>query len=97
MHKKDTWYTFSNASEKIGKNRNYFSNRFRLSPELFETKGFKIVAGIKLINDEGISHVLNRIKKVAAHVNKCGIYVVSALRVSLRHTAILTITFDFKN
>ncbi len=68
------WYTFSHASLKINKNRNYFINRYRLSPDLFPTDCLLEVDGIKFINDEGIRQVQNKIKKVVVHVNTTNIY-----------------------
>lgn len=70
----EEWYTFSQASRLIGKNRNYFSNRYKLSPELFTSKGFKIEANIKMLNQHGINYILNSIKKAVGHVNNVCIY-----------------------
>ena len=59
----EKWYTFSQASKLIGKNRNYFSNRYRLNPEYFE-KHIQFIGGIKFISDDGIKYILSQIKKV---------------------------------
>ncbi len=56
-------YTFSYASRKIGKNRNYFSNRYRLNPEFFRDN-MVIIGGIKFLDESGIKAVLAKIKKV---------------------------------
>ncbi|GAX02056.1 hypothetical protein [Secundilactobacillus silagei] len=71
------WYTFSTASKRINKNRNYFINRYRKSPEYFEPDTIKILDGIKFISDDGIEHVLNKIKKMAAHVSSNSAFVVN--------------------
>ena len=48
------WYTFSHASKLIGKNRNYFVNRYRINPDIFKEECLLEVDGIKFINKEGI-------------------------------------------
>lgn len=68
------WYTFSHASQKIGKNRNYFINRYRLSPDIFPKNCILEVDNIKFINKEGIMEVQKKIKKVDVHVNTTNIY-----------------------
>lgn len=68
------WYTFSHASSKINKNRNYFINRYRISPNLFPNNCILEIDGIKFINDKGIEQVQNKIKKVVVHVNTTNIY-----------------------
>lgn len=68
------WYTFSHASAKIGKNRNYFINRYRISPNIFPDDCVIEVDNIKFINETGISRVQEKIKKVVVHVNTTNIY-----------------------
>lgn len=68
------WYTFSHASLKIGKNRNYFINRYRLSPNIFPDDCILEVDNIKFINEKGISEIQKKIKKVVVHVNTTNIY-----------------------
>lgn len=63
MSKKDVWFTFSDASRKINKNRNYFFNRYKSSPEYFDPETIKIIGGIKFINECGIDFLLKNIKK----------------------------------
>lgn len=65
---KSNWHTFSEASRLLGKNRNYFSNRYKLTPKAFKAPNFKIIGGVKFINDEGIQEVINSIKKVVDHL-----------------------------
>ena len=48
------WYTFSHASKLIGKNRNYFVNRYRINPDIFKEECLLEVDGIKFINKEGM-------------------------------------------
>lgn len=56
-------YTFSDASRKIGKNRNYFSNRYQLNPEYFD-HNMVVVGGVKFLDEDGINAILGKIKKV---------------------------------
>lgn len=57
------WYTFSEASRLVHRNRNYFSNRYRLNPELFKGPNFKEMGGIKFISQAGVKEILSNIKK----------------------------------
>ena len=63
------WYTFSHASKLIGKNRNYFVNRYRINPDIFKEECLLEVDGIKFINKEGIEFLQQHIKKVAVLIN----------------------------
>lgn len=68
------WYTFSHASKLIGKNRNYFINRYRLNPSLFDEDCLLEIDQIKFINEKGINQLQRRIKKVVVLVNSADIY-----------------------
>ena len=65
----EKWYTFSQASKLIGKNRNYFSNRYRLNPEYFE-KHIQFIGGIKFINDDGIKYILSQQQEMVEYLKK---------------------------
>ncbi|MCT6901931.1 MAG: hypothetical protein M3Z48_01730 [Lactobacillus sp.] len=67
--KSNEWHTFSEASRRMNRNRNYVSNRYRTSPSYFDMTTIKEIAGIKLINDDGIKYLENKIKKMVAHLN----------------------------
>lgn len=69
MKKLNDWYTFSHASKLIGKNRNYFINRYRINPDIFNEKCLLEIDGIKFINKEGIEFLQEHVKKVAVLIN----------------------------
>ncbi|GAA2844416.1 MULTISPECIES: hypothetical protein [Lactobacillaceae] len=62
----EQWHTFSEASKKVGKNRNYFFNRYRITPHYFDQNTIKVIGGVRFINDKGIESVMKNIKKMAA-------------------------------
>lgn len=62
------WYTFSEASRLLNKNRNYFFNRYRLTPELFKKPNFQIIGGVKFINKKGILEVTGNLKKMVGQL-----------------------------
>ena len=59
------WYSVTQANHKLGRGRNYVSNRIKRHPEFPDQ--FLLGSGTnKLISDEGIEWVKNHIKKRAS-------------------------------